>query len=240
MNRLKHYIILITAVTATCIGMPRTTTAQVANCSSLPWEAQVSYDANHIESSALRDISRATSASMIPLAVAVPVGLYAVGYLAGGEYSTRVYTMESGVQIAATMGTTYLAALVLKHIADKQRPYQAYPGCITAYNSDSDGSWPSGHSAGSAALTISLCLRYPKWYVIAPSVAYTLYMGFSRIHLGMHYVSDVLSGYALGAVVAVGVHALRSELFDITSPLLQPRVSPANQYTPLMGFGIPF
>ena len=61
--------------------------------------------------------------------------------------------------------------------------------------------------------------------MIGPSIAYALYTGFTRLHLGMHYLSDVLAGYALGVGVALGVNALNSELFDLMDPIL-PSVSP--------------
>ena len=69
-------------------------------------------------------------------------------------------------------------------------------------------------------LATSLSLCYPEWYVIVPSAAFALWTGFARMNLGVHYLTDVLAGYALGAGIAYGVHQLRNQLFDVTEPFL--------------------
>lgn len=198
-------------------------------CTDLPWEANLTYELNTINSTALRSVSTVASDALIPLAVGVPAGLYFYGILNvkafNGDQAAWRYSSESGVQIVATMGVTYGLTLLLKNVIDRPRPFESYPDCITPYGGDRDGSMPSGHSAGSAALATSLSLRYPEWYVIAPSVLYALYTGFSRMNLGMHYLSDVLTGYALGVGVAVGIHLINEELFDLADPILPDKPS---------------
>jgi len=195
------------------------------DCSTLPWEANLTYQVNSIESVTIRDMSKVASDALLPLSIGIPVGMYLFGILevgnipSGGNYR---YAAESGLQTFVTMGATYGVVLLLKNIIDRPRPYQEYPGCITNYRNDADGSMPSGHSAGAAALATALCLRYPQWYVIAPSVAYALYTGFARMNLGMHYLSDVLVGYAIGVGIALGVNALNNALFDLAEPILPP------------------
>lgn len=210
-----HIFILIVAL----VGVVQAS-AQQPTC-SLPWEADLTYQLNTIESSFVRTSSGVVSDALLPLSIAAPAVLYGYGMLGLGEgCMTNRVAAQSGVQIAATMGATYLVTLGLKAAFDRDRPYQAYPGCITNYRKDADGSMPSGHSAGAAALATSMSLRYPEWYVIVPSVTYALWTGFSRMNLGMHYLSDVLAGYAIGAGVALGIHALRGELFDLLEPVI--------------------
>ena len=43
-------------------------------------------------------------------------------------------------------------------------------------------------------------MEYPKWYIIAPSFAWASAVGYSRMHLGVHYPSDV----AVGAIIGSG------------------------------------
>jgi membrane-associated phospholipid phosphatase len=67
-------------------------------------------------------------------------------------------------------------------------------------------SFPSGHSI-SAVMCFGLLAylvapkmpsRFAKTVVIVTAVLIILYVGFSRIFLGDHYLTDVLAGYALG------------------------------------------
>jgi membrane-associated phospholipid phosphatase len=73
---------------------------------------------------------------------------------------------------------------------------------------DADGySFPSGHATGTAAIMVISAWMLTRWLIpcwtgrvmvwtIAIGSAFLI--GFSRIYLGVHYVSDVLSGWMLG------------------------------------------
>ena len=72
-------------------------------------------------------------------------------------------------------------------------------------------SFPSGHAMGSAItyLTIGAVIarterkRLLKVYVLSLAVGLTLIVGLSRIYLGVHWPTDVLAGWALGAAWAL-------------------------------------
>ena len=73
-------------------------------------------------------------------------------------------------------------------------------------------SFPSGHSSGIATLvTVALVLAWP---VLAPGarrmwvslgVAAVVLVGLTRMLLGVHYLSDVVGGWALGVAWSLGV-----------------------------------
>lgn len=66
-------------------------------------------------------------------------------------------------------------------------------------------SFPSGHAMASAAIYGALVVvavrRFPerRWWVVAPCLLLVASIGVSRVYLGVHFPSDVIAGWALGA-----------------------------------------
>jgi undecaprenyl-diphosphatase len=66
-------------------------------------------------------------------------------------------------------------------------------------------SFPSGHATGIAVLvTVALVLAWPllapharRWW-LATGIALVVLVGLTRMWLGVHYLSDVVGGWALG------------------------------------------
>lgn len=107
--------------------------------------------------------------------------------------------------VVAAVGGTVLNSLV-KGAVGRPRPLFADPVAHAAYSS-----FPSGHAQGVAvAAGIVLLLLLPGRAGVRPSVpvalllGWTVLMAFSRVALGVHYVSDVLAGLALGAAWLLG------------------------------------
>ena len=79
-----------------------------------------------------------------------------------------------------------------------------------ALRSLSDFSFPSGHATGAVAFFgfVAWLAAYNRW--ISPGVALFLggvlvvLIGFSRLYLGVHYLSDVANGYLVGALWMAG------------------------------------
>jgi undecaprenyl-diphosphatase len=73
-------------------------------------------------------------------------------------------------------------------------------------------SFPSGHATGSVALALTLFLLVrrlaPRWQLPVAVVAFALAfaISLSRLYLQVHYPSDILAGWALGAAWVLGVH----------------------------------
>jgi hypothetical protein len=69
-------------------------------------------------------------------------------------------------------------------------------------NPPTSSSFPSGHAAFAAAFATAVALECPKaGLAIAPLAAAVAY---SRVHVGVHWTSDVLAGAAVGSGIALG------------------------------------
>jgi undecaprenyl-diphosphatase len=102
--------------------------------------------------------------------------------------------------VVTTAGSSLLNTLV-KLAVDRARPVLddpvAHAGGL---------SFPSGHAQSAmVAASVLLLVFMPllrgawRWVAVGAAVVYVLAIGFARVTLGVHYVSDVLAGYVLGA-----------------------------------------
>jgi len=95
---------------------------------------------------------------------------------------------------------------LLKLVFARQRPH-----AITSAPRVFTTSFPSGHATLSAIayLTIGALLSRASpsaaisLYLMALAVFLTVLIGFSRIYLGVHYPTDVLAGWCIGAAWAI-------------------------------------
>ncbi len=107
--------------------------------------------------------------------------------------------LKNAVYVGASLGVDGVLTYGLKKSIARPRPYSTYPQFITAYSTESSLSFPSGHTSLAFVTATALSLKYPKWYVIAPSFIWASSVGYSRMNLGVHYPSDVVAGALLGA-----------------------------------------
>jgi membrane protein DedA with SNARE-associated domain/membrane-associated phospholipid phosphatase len=130
------------------------------------------------------------------------LGSYAVigplALVAGALLAARRRWAELGV-LAAGAAIVFLGVHELKLAVDRPRPDGGLVGT-------SSSSFPSGHAAYSTfyvwlAVTIVMRLRPGMARgagVVAAGIALTALVGLSRVYLGVHYLSDVSGGWALG------------------------------------------
>jgi undecaprenyl-diphosphatase len=131
---------------------------------------------------------------------------------------------ELGV-LAFGLALTVVGVHEIKDAVDRPRPDG---GLVDASRS----SFPSGHAAYSTfyvwlAVTIVMRLRPGMTrgtIVVIAGIALTALIGISRVYLGVHYLSDVNAGWALGATafslsaaVALVISTLRHNATDVTA-----------------------
>lgn len=150
-------------------------------------------DINLNRNTKLDGVFRVITNSATPIAFGIPIALLGIGLLKKDSI-----LKQNAWNIGTTVIISVAISTALKYTTNKDRPFVTYPFIQKLTNVDSS-SFPSGHTTEAFALATSLCIAYPKWYVIAPSFIWASAVGYSRIDLGVHYPSDVLAGAILGS-----------------------------------------
>ena len=128
------------------------------------------------------------------------------------------YDKEYGKFVGTNMIVSILWNPLLKNIVLRRRPYLDHPNvrCLRPVEADADihdisaqgYSFPSGHSTNSATLFGSLSAYRRQRVLTVLAFVVPFLVGISRVLLGVHYPTDVLAGWALGAVVVLLVSRL--------------------------------
>lgn len=138
----------------------------------------------------------------------VPV-LLVLSFVAGAILWWRGQRVVVAVAPMTALLVTGAAVAVTKEVVGRVRP-----DLTLRLVSDSEASFPSGHSADSAALFVTLAivtaafvLRRPlaRAATVIAAVATSGAIGLSRLVLAAHWPTDVLAGWALGLLVALAV-----------------------------------
>ena len=143
-----------------------------------------------------RDVTALGSVAVHVLAV----GTLAVGLALAGRRRTaaRVLLLTTG---------GYLLGSLLKGVVDRPRP-TVVPTLAHVFTR----SFPSSHAMMSAVVFLTLGVTLAeavkearvRRFVLGVAIGLTVLVGLSRVYLGVHYPSDVLGGWALGAAWALG------------------------------------
>ncbi len=121
--------------------------------------------------------------------------LMAAMYLFAGKSALPVVLQMIAAGLTATLIYKWL-----KHKTLRPRPHQQF-GHIHCLTAPLDRfSFPSGHTLHAVTFSLVAIYYYPAlaWLL----VPFTLAVAASRLILGLHYPTDVLAGFVLGAAVA--------------------------------------
>lgn len=159
--------------------------ANLANPIGPPWLAD-----------AVRDVTSLGSTVMLTLIV-----IASAGYLVlDGKRSSALLLLVSAIGGA-------ILSQVMKEVFGRTRP-----DVVPHLMSESSLSFPSGHAMMSAVLYLTLGAllaraqhgRRQQIYMFGVALFVALMVGLSRVYLGVHWPSDVLAGWSVGAAWAMG------------------------------------
>ena len=80
-------------------------------------------------------------------------------------------TQKESLYMFESFGISSVITLLPNILFNRERPFQADSLIIKASDGGSP-SFPSGHASEAFSIATSLSILYPKWYVIAPSMAW--------------------------------------------------------------------
>lgn len=113
------------------------------------------------------------------------------------------------VLLVAGVGGAAVLNVLLKAFYQRDRP-ELWERLVV----ENSYSFPSGHAMASGALACSLIVIFWstrwRWWVVPGAGIYMISVGVSRLYLGVHYPTDVVSGWLVSAAwIAVVTIALR-------------------------------
>lgn len=114
-------------------------------------------------------------------------GLFGLAFF--GFFGTPTAQVTAKLCAVSILGSGGIAAAT-KWLVNRERP----DGTTDRRNS----SFPSAHAVGAAAVAVLVAKRHGRLGWLAWFCA--LWIGLSRIYLGRHFPTDVLSGYLLGGI----------------------------------------
>lgn len=111
---------------------------------------------------------------------------------------SRHLGIRLGVMLLLTAGLN----TVLKLVLATPRPLFLKPELGLVH--ESSFGVPSGHAQNAAAIWGTSAMLLRRVWLAMVLVGLVLLIGWSRIHLGAHFLEDILSGWAVGALLVLG------------------------------------
>jgi membrane-associated phospholipid phosphatase len=133
-------------------------------------------------------------------------GEHSIGWLVVSALGALLQPGRRRAWLAAGFGAfaAHAAAVVIKRVVRRERP--DHPSIVVNVGTPSRLSFPSAHATSTTAASILMARAtgLPLPVLLVPPMA------LSRLVLGVHYPSDVITGVAVGAAVAKAVELVTS------------------------------
>jgi undecaprenyl-diphosphatase len=134
----------------------------------------------------------------------------------GGQPLTRAVGIIAGASAAVAL----LVGKLISDAVDRPRPFVTHPGIHDFLAHAPDPGMPSDHATAAFAIGTAILIAHRRAGAAILVGATVLALG--RVFLGVHYLSDVAVGAALGSSVAVLVTIAARRLPEVALPLPRP------------------
>ncbi|OLP60484.1 phosphatidic acid phosphatase [Xaviernesmea oryzae] len=122
----------------------------------------------------------------------------------------QAYLGQMALYTALSVLVASIVVHILKYAIGRSRPLLFDSDGVLSFHPFSfdflHASFPSGHSAHIGALFMALALLFPRVRLVF--IGLGLWLGATRIIIGVHFPSDVVAGLALGAWIAFAMSIL--------------------------------
>lgn len=122
-------------------------------------------------------------------------GLILLWLLGSAYWRQRTLALAVGIVVTAAL------VLTIKFLVRRRRPEGEW-GAV--YRNTDPHSFPSGHAARAVMLVMMAIGLGPAWFAIL-LIIWAPLVSLARVAMGLHYLSDVLAGMALGLIMGLGV-----------------------------------
>ena len=112
--------------------------------------------------------------------------------------------------ILSLLFSVFVANIILKPWIARLRPYELNPSIKLLIPPPSGFSFPSGHTQSSFAAASVLRRNY-KW-LGAAAMGLAILIGFSRLYLSVHFITDVVGGAVIGYCLGLIANGIISSM----------------------------
>ena len=143
-----------------------------------------------------------------PLLVAIAIAIF-----------KRDWLMSAATIIVGLV--TWFAAKGVKRLVERDRPASYLPEIVIREGDGSGLGYVSGHSAVAAATAVMAMAALPqRWRPLMVVVA--ILVGLARVVHGVHLPADLVGGWSLGVLIAMGALWIVDRIGGAGSPSVEP------------------